>query len=139
MTVTSRSLSILGLLLLSHAVYSTHEHSMLHKLPITLDVSSPSPAVSLPLDIYLETLASVVVLCFGLVLGAESLKPIRWREWAGRIEREGGHGADAILGSGEVGMNPFLSLESRAGFVDVRAKRRDFAEWVREKDGEVGE
>ena len=49
-------------------------------------------------------------ICTGLVLGAEELKPVQWRVWAGKIEREGG---DA---------GPFLGLEERVGFVDIRVR-----------------
>jgi predicted acetyltransferase len=36
------------------------------------------------------------------------LKPVSWRDWAGTIERDGG------------ARNPFLSLEERYAFWDVR-------------------
>ena len=49
-----------------------------------------------------------MLLCLGLVAGAERLKPISWNVWAGNIEKEGGGG------------NPFLGLEERAGFLDIR-------------------
>jgi hypothetical protein len=49
-----------------------------------------------------------VVVSVGLVLGAEKLKPISWRDWAGEIERDGG------------ARNPYLSLEERYGFWDIR-------------------
>jgi hypothetical protein len=42
------------------------------------------------------------------VLSAQKLKPISWREWAGEIERDGG------------ARNPYLSLEERYGFWDIR-------------------
>lgn len=71
--------------------------------------SSPSSAAaSLPLDISLETIISVAFICVGLVLGAEELKPITWRVWAGKAERESGGGG------------PFQGLEERQGFVDIR-------------------
>jgi len=41
-------------------------------------------------------------------LGAEELKPITWRVWAGKAERESGGGG------------PFQGLEERLGFVDIR-------------------
>lgn len=44
----------------------------------------------------------------GLVLGAEKLKPVSWSMWAGEIEREGG------------ARNPYLFMEERYGFWDVR-------------------
>ena len=53
----------------------------------------------------------------GLVLGAEELKPISWRVWAGRIEREKEVGRE---GKGGVGGNPFQGLEERVGFMDIR-------------------
>jgi membrane magnesium transporter 1 len=93
----------------------------------------------LPLDIRVETLISTVLVCLGLVAGADRLKPISWNVWAGNIEREGG------------GANPYQGLEERAGFLDIRvcgaicqifcdrtltflqAKRVEFANWVREQ------
>ncbi|KAI9849066.1 MAG: hypothetical protein M1838_000296 [Thelocarpon superellum] len=91
----------------------------------------------LPLDIILETLLSVVLFCLGLVLGSPALQPLRWRVWAGKIEREGGT-EDVVGASGPVPVvNPFASLEARVGFWDVRAKRREFDEWVREKGAQV--
>lgn len=66
------------------------------------------------------------------MLGAPSLRPIQWRVWAGKIEREGEAGF--VDGSGEVVKdyvgNPFRILESRPGFVDIRKQRRDFANWA---------
>ena len=55
--------------------------------------------------------------------GAEELKPISWRVWAGKVERESGGGG------------PYQGLEERMGFVDIRAKRKEFADWVRNQDG----
>ncbi|KAF4767384.1 hypothetical protein HAV15_009573 [Penicillium sp. str.  len=63
----------------------------------------------------------------GLVLSAQKLKPISWREWAGEIERDGG------------ARNPYLSLEERYGFWDIRAKRKEFADWVRGQDVPIKE
>jgi membrane magnesium transporter 1 len=51
---------------------------------------------------------STVLVCLGLVAGADRLKPISWNVWAGNIEREGG------------GANPYRGLEARAGFLDIR-------------------
>ena len=53
-------------------------------------------------------MVSIVLLCLGLVAGADRLKPISWNVWAGNIEREGGGG------------NPYKGLEERAGFSDIR-------------------
>ncbi len=88
--------------------------------------SQQSTAASLPLDISLEIIISVALICFGLVVGAEELKPISWRVWAGRIEQESGGGG------------PYQGLEARIGFVDIRARRKDFANWVRSQgDGKI--
>jgi len=108
----------LGLLLLVHAGYSAHEFSTVY------GHQHPTGSSILPLDIQIETVVSVLLVSLGLVAGAERLKPISWSKWAGNIEREGG------------GANPFLGLEERAGFLDIRAKRAEFASWVRE-NGEI--
>ncbi|KAI4183433.1 MAG: hypothetical protein L6R41_005392 [Letrouitia leprolyta] len=132
MTFTSRTFLILGAILLSHACYSAHEHSSLHaKAPSSTASAQSSSAASisstaLPLDISLETVASVFLICIGVVLGAEQLKPIIWRVWAGQIEKESGGGG------------PFQALEDRMGFMDIRAQRKDFADWVREKGSVEG-
>ncbi|KAJ5082283.1 hypothetical protein N7532_011326 [Penicillium argentinense] len=90
--------------------------------PTNTRCSSAARASPSPHDIIVETLAAVVVVSVGLVLGAEKLKPISWRDWAGEIERDGG------------ARNPYLSLEERYGFWDIRAKRKEFAEWMRGQD-----
>jgi hypothetical protein len=91
-------------------------------------------ATSLPLDISIETIVATVVICLGLVIGMPPLRPIQWRVWAGKIEREGEAGF--LDGSGEVSKdfmgNPFRLLETRPGFVDIRKQRKDFAQWVRD-------
>ena len=93
--------------------YSAYEHSALHAIPshqstVASSSALQSPSISLPLDISIETILSVVFICAGLVLGAEELKPISWRLWAGKMERESGGGG------------PFQGLEDRFGFVDIR-------------------
>jgi hypothetical protein len=42
----------------------------------------------LTLQIGLETVLSVVLLCLAVVLGAAELKPAKWREWTNQQERE---------------------------------------------------
>lgn len=88
---------------------------------------------SLPVDVAIETVVATVVVCFGLVLGSPILRPIQWRVWAGKIEREGEAGF--LSGSGDVEKdyagNPFRVLESRPGFIDIRKQRREFAGWVK--------
>ncbi|KAJ5682219.1 hypothetical protein N7462_005384 [Penicillium macrosclerotiorum] len=112
MSFLSRVVTLFGLVLLAHAGYSAHEHTVLFSARIA----------TLPHDIIVETLVAVVVVSVGLVLGADKLKPVGWRDWAGEIERDGG------------ARNPYLGLEERYGFWDVRAKRKEFADWIRGQD-----
>jgi hypothetical protein len=73
----------------------------------------------------------------GLVLGSPQYRPIQWRVWAGKIEREGEKGFtndDGKLDKDYIG-NPFKVLESRPGFVDIRKQRKEFAGWVRKEGG----
>lgn len=79
--------------------------------------SATDPGATPP-DIILETLISVVLLAIGYVLRSPPLKPIVWSKWAGELERSGAP-------------HVFQGLEQRIGFVDIRAKRREFAHWVR--------
>jgi membrane magnesium transporter 1 len=99
-----------------HSAYSAHEFS-------TLTFKTHHTA-SLPLDIKLETIVSVCLACFGLVLGSEQLKPVSWSAWAGQIEKKGGKEG-----------NPFRGLEERVGFMDIRKERREFGEWARSNGG----
>ena len=91
----------------------------------------------MPLDISIETIIAIILVCCGLVSGSPQLRPIQWRVWAGKIEREGEQGF--LETNGEVAKdyigNPFKALESRPGFVGIRKQRNNFAEWVREGDG----
>ncbi|KAH7330303.1 putative elongation factor 1-beta [Rhexocercosporidium sp. MPI-PUGE-AT-0058] len=140
MTWLSKSITGLGFLFLAHACYSAHEHSALHSAS-TAALSSISAhgatsltASSLPIDISIETLVAIFTVCLGLVLGTPELRPIQWRVWAGKIEREGEAGfsnSDGDVDKDYVG-NPFRLLESRPGFVDIRKQRKEFAAWVRE-------
>lgn len=100
--------------------YSAYEHSKFHQnSPRTSHLgstgSAPTPIPRLPLDISLETILSVFLVCVGLVLGEEELKPITWRVWAGQAERESGGGG------------PFQALEERLGFMDIRVRCSLFA------------
>ncbi|KAH8808298.1 magnesium transporter [Xylogone sp. PMI_703] len=142
MTLVTKSITGFGLLLLVHACYSAHEHSTLHStgkaaLSSLTSHSIATPAVtSLPLDISIETIVAIFVVCLGLVLGTSELRPIQWRVYAGKIEREGEKGF--MQSNGQVAKdyqgNPFKVLESRPGFIDIRKQRKEFAQWVR--DGE---
>ncbi|MCJ1281629.1 hypothetical protein MMC26_000949 [Xylographa opegraphella] len=133
MSLVPRSLLTIGALLLIHACYSAHEHASLSTsfstasshLPASIMPSSQPISSSLPLDISLETLASVLLICVGLVLGAEELRPISWRVWAGRVQRGEGQPGEGFQ---------WLEDGKRKGFLDIRAQREEFANWVRGKD-----
>ncbi|KAL9099242.1 MAG: hypothetical protein Q9163_005233 [Psora crenata] len=111
----------------SPSCYSAYEYSTLTSLAPShvhpTEAPSESPRPSLPLDISFETIISVAFICVGLVLGAEELKPISWRIWAGGVEKEGAAGGG--------GGGPYQGLERRVGFVDIRAKRKEFADWAK--------
>jgi hypothetical protein len=95
--------------------------------------AAPPTPDSLPIDISLETIIGTIITSLGLVLSTQPLRPIQWRVWAGKIEREGADGfqnSDGEVQKDYVG-NPFRVLETRPGFVDIRKQRKDFAEWVK--------
>ncbi|BDD54680.1 hypothetical protein MAP00_000278 [Monascus purpureus] len=115
----SRIITVFGLVLLAHATYSAHEHTTLYSNVRLASTTSTNSSSALPLDIVVEALVSLLVVSVGLVLGAEKLKPVSWSVWAGEIEKEGG------------ARNPYLYLEERYGFWDIRAKRKEFADWIR--------
>ncbi|KAI0391164.1 magnesium transporter [Xylariaceae sp. FL0594] len=134
----SKITTALGLVLLTHACYSAHEHSALqsHRAASlsSLTLTQSEAASSLPIDIAIETIVATFVVCLGLVSGTSQLRPIQWRVWAGKIEREGEEGFKNSSGEVEkdfVG-NPFRLLESRPGFVDIRKQRSEFAAWAKE-------
>lgn len=94
------------------SVYSAYEHSLL------------SATSALPLDIKLETLIATAMVIVSVVYSAQELRPIRWNEWAGKIEREGWD-PNATIDAGKVrggGGNPYRALEERKGFWDVRVR-----------------
>lgn len=113
--------------------YSAQEHSAISTTSAQYVLPQLPISTSLPIDISIEALVGTFVVCLGLILGSPTLRPIRWHEWAGKIEREGGAGFSS--GSGEVDKDyrgsPFQALESRPGFVDIRKQRREFTEWVK--------
>ncbi|KAL1843140.1 hypothetical protein VTJ49DRAFT_2890 [Mycothermus thermophilus] len=132
MTILSKTFTVLGSILLAHACYSAREHTTLQSPRATAAAGS----VSLPVDIIIETIVSTVIIITGLVLGTKPLRPLEWRVWAGKIEREGAEGFTDNSGKVDRDFmgNPFSVLESRPNFVDIRKQRREFAEWLRQKD-----
>ena len=94
---------------------------------------TPAPGASLPIDIAIETVVATLVVCFGLVAGTPPLRPIQWRVWAGKVEREGEEGFkgnDGAVNRDYLG-NPFQALETRPGFTNIRKQRREFTEWIK--------
>ncbi|KAL4886533.1 magnesium transporter [Aspergillus karnatakaensis] len=98
MAFITRIITLFGLVLLAHAGYSAHEHTVLYT----------SSSTALPQDIVIEALVSMVIVTTGLVLGAEKLKPVSWSEWAKEVEAEGDE------------RNPYARLEQRYSFWDVK-------------------
>lgn len=64
------------------------------------------------------------------MLSSPGLKPIQWNVWAGKVERSVEARRMKQVGVG--GGNPYAGLEDRPGFVDIRAARKEFGEWVKE-------
>lgn len=121
-------------------MYSSYEHSLLPSssippAPSSILPSALDPKISIPTDIVLETIFSVLLLCVGVVLSSPDLKPIQWSVWAGSLERS--KEARSITAVGVGGGNPFAVLEERPGFLDIRKTRDDFARW--RKEGGVSE
>ncbi|KAF2764622.1 hypothetical protein EJ03DRAFT_18534 [Teratosphaeria nubilosa] len=132
MAIAANILNLLGVVFLAHAVYSAYEHSLLPSSsspppPSAILPRSLDPKLNLPIDITLETLFSVLLLCVGVVLSSPGLKPIQWNVWAGRLERS--KEARKVEEVGVGGGNPYAALEQRPGFLDIRAQRREFEAW----------
>jgi membrane magnesium transporter 1 len=99
--------------------------------PSLIAPSGASPLSALPLDITIETIVSVGLLCLAIVLGAEELKPISWRVWAGKVEKD----KESKKEIGKTQEDGYLWLEpgKRKGFVDIRQHRKEFASWAKGK------
>ncbi|KAK0383106.1 hypothetical protein NLU13_9019 [Sarocladium strictum] len=132
MAWTARLLTVTGLLFLAHACYSAQEHITLSS---NLAHVSENTTSSLPIDIAVETVVATLIVVLGLILSSPQPRPIQWRTWAGKIEREGPNGFRTSSGEVEKDYrgNPYMALESRQSFVDIRKQRREFAEWAKGK------
>ncbi|KAF3312736.1 hypothetical protein TWF173_006958 [Orbilia oligospora] len=132
-SLPSKLLIAFSSILLAHACYSAHEHSLLSTTATAAhDSSSSSPhsatitsGSTLPLDITLETLLSVSLLLVGIVSSGWELKPISLRSYAGGVE------SGKILVDGKKGKGLFVGLEERAGFADIRKQRKEFTDWMK--------
>lgn len=115
------------------SVYSAYEHSLLVAASSSPSLRLPNeaePKLGLPIDITLETLFSVLLLCVGVVLSSPNLKPIQWSVWAGNLERS--KDARKVQEAGVASGNPYAQLEDRPGFWDPRGARKAFGLWVTE-------
>ena len=113
------------------SVYSAYEHSLLASASSSPTLRLPTesePKFNLPIDIALETLFSVLLLCVGVVLSSPDLKPIQWSAWAGNLERS--KEARVLVEAGVASGNPYAQLEDRPGFWDPRGARKAFGMWV---------
>lgn len=149
MTWFSRVLTVTGLVLLAHAYvysgnystriliehcscYSAQEHAAL-SATMAKHVLSQQSGTSLPIDISIETIIATFIVCFGLVCGAQPLRPIQWNIWAGKLEREGGKGF--LDASGAIDKDyrgsPYANFETRSGFLNIRKQRKEFAQWAK--------
>ncbi|EWC48930.1 hypothetical protein DRE_00235 [Drechslerella stenobrocha 248] len=130
-SLPSNILVAVSSVLLAHACYSAHEHSLLPATAPSLD-GTPTASSSLPLDITLETLISVCLLLVGIVSSGWELKPISLRKYAGLLESgsiiPGGVDAETAAGKGR---GLFDGLEERPGFLDIRHQRKEFADWLK--------
>ncbi|KAF2131762.1 hypothetical protein P153DRAFT_429988 [Dothidotthia symphoricarpi CBS 119687] len=132
MAFLGTALNTMGALFLTHAVYSTHEHTASY---------AHTP---LPNDITIELLLSILLLSTGIVLSFPRLKPIQYATWAGQLSSQGPRGEGKYTREGEeilTESDPFSFLgldggiggtgEGRRGFWDVRGKRGEYAAWAR--------
>jgi len=111
-SVAAKALILFSGVLLLHSGFSAHEHSS-------------TSSTTLPPDIIIEALISTILISVGIVLHlstkeSSQLRPIAWRTWMGKQEREKGAGA-------------FSFLEERVGYLDIRGRRAEFAEWAKEQ------
>jgi hypothetical protein len=124
-----------------NSVYSAYEFSLLPSTPLTTptaaDLSIPNividalnPKITIPLDITLELVFSILLLCVGVVLSSPDLKPIQWNVWAGQLERssEARRIKEVGVGGGDA---PYKAIEERGGFLDIRRARTGFEEWLK--------
>ncbi|KAK6359130.1 hypothetical protein TWF696_000296 [Orbilia brochopaga] len=134
----SKVLIAFSSILLAHACYSAHEHSLLSTVLQSATPSAagtPTTGSSLPLDITLETLVSVALLLVGIVSSGWELKPISLRKYAGLLESGQivPDGMDAKSAKGKK-KGLFDGLEERPGFLDIRKQRKEFADWIKQQD-----
>lgn len=122
------ALIILGFLILIHSGYSSYEYNAFIK----------TKGTSVPYDIVLEVIIGLVLINFG-VLGSlktryrfgithnepvwpplNFLMPIDLNE------------ANAIIN--QLGVTEFEELDTRRDFIDVKKKRKEYAEWVAKQE-----
>lgn len=94
-TLVRSALGVTGTVMLLHAGYSafeslTYEKSLdpSSRLEIPLDVLFKVTSKTDNLQIRLETVVSVILLCLAVVFNSAELKPVKWREWTNQQEHE---------------------------------------------------
>ncbi|KAG5934155.1 hypothetical protein E4U60_004041 [Claviceps pazoutovae] len=135
MTWVTRTVTSAGLVILAHSGYSAYEYSAITPMSTASTLGTRQTTDALPIDIRLQTIFATLLICFGLVITSENLRPIRWHVWAGNFERQGR--AALIDESGRLDPNfpecPFTILESRPAFLNIRRERREFARWAEDE------
>ncbi|KAK6355682.1 hypothetical protein TWF718_000075 [Orbilia javanica] len=124
-SLPSKLLIAFSSLLLAHACYSAHEHSLLSTTAASQE-TSPTTGSTLPLDITLETLVSVSLLLVGIISSGWELKPISLRSYAGGVES-----GKILVDGNKKGKGLFVGLDERASFVDIRKQRKEFTDWMK--------
>lgn len=81
-------------------------------------------ANSQSIKIKIETVVSVVLLCLAVVLNSAEMKPVKWREWASKQERENSRYIHLCINAANFSTSNII--ENRPGFIDIRAKRKEF-------------
>ena len=128
--VLSRILYFGGLVLMLHTGYSSYElHHVLK--------SSNIHEFTLPIDLIIE-----VVLALGLILGGamNSLvdQPILSSEKRLIVpENKYLRHIDTRIATREIekaGMNEYVMLETRVDFIDIKAKRKEFSQYIARKE-----
>ncbi|KAG5990689.1 hypothetical protein E4U52_004347 [Claviceps spartinae] len=135
MTWVTRAVTSAGLVILAHSGYSAYEHSAITPTLTASALGTRQTTVALPIDIRLQTIFATLLICFGLVIASENLRPIRWHVWAGNFGRQG----RAALSNESRRLDPnflecpFTMLESRPAFLNIRRERREFARWAEDE------
>lgn len=117
-------LKIIGLISLFHAGYSSYEFTQSQK--------SYSTSLPYPKDIILEVFISLLILTIDLFLSPNksNLSLINDDSVKNEYKLRPILMKDAVVEDEKLGAGPFKFVESRTTFIDVNAKRKQYAEWA---------